>query len=252
MAAGSVISLYQEDPALPGWWLYDGLRIQAHVEVHQFVVSYARRVLTRDSHVLDIATGEGALTKQLQDQGFQVSVTSWNDKVRVKAPSYHLNLDQPFSEADVGGRKYDLVCAIEIIEHVENPAAFLRSCASVVAPSGRLILSTPNVESAAARLQWLVRGCPADFDLFEIRNNRHISMMWRQGLEFLIGAAGFQVVEKQHLGAFRLNPSLLSLAKRLVYAVMQSLAKGEMRGAARLYILEVSNRARSVGSEEVF
>ena len=62
-------TLYQEDPEFPGYWLYDGLRIQAQVEVHQFVVSYARRTLTRDSQVLDIAADQGALTKTASGRG---------------------------------------------------------------------------------------------------------------------------------------------------------------------------------------
>lgn len=30
------------------------------------------------------------------------------------------------------GKQFDLVCSMEVLEHVENPSAFLRSCAALV------------------------------------------------------------------------------------------------------------------------
>ena len=30
------------------------------------------------------------------------------------------------------GTRFDVVCSMEVIEHVDNPAAFLRSCAELV------------------------------------------------------------------------------------------------------------------------
>ncbi len=41
-------------------------------------------------------------------------------------------------------RSIDLVVSFETIEHVDDPAAFLRECARVLVPDGMLIVSTPN------------------------------------------------------------------------------------------------------------
>jgi len=133
---------------------------------------------------------------------FHIACTSWNSECRVPIPTYALDLDHPFGPTDVGNQRFPLVCCIEIIEHVENPAAFLRSCESLLDDNGRIVLSTPNVESAAARLQWLVRGTPLSFSGDEVRQNRHISMLWREGLEFLIEQAGLRVCEKHLVVAF--------------------------------------------------
>ncbi|KAF9006170.1 ubiquinone biosynthesis O-methyltransferase [Cyathus striatus] len=38
--------------------------------------------------------------------------------------------------------KYDVVCSMEVLEHVDNPAAFLSTCAELVKPGGHLFLST--------------------------------------------------------------------------------------------------------------
>jgi SAM-dependent methyltransferase len=227
---------YAADPGSPGHWLYDGLRIQAELETHQFALHYARTHYAAGTAVLDVAAGQGALAKQLLDAGFSVACTSWNAECQVAIPTYRLDLDHPFGPADVGNQRFPLVCCIEIVEHVENPAAFLRSCASLLSDDGRLVLSTPNVESAAARLQWLVRGTPLSFSGDEVRLNRHISMLWREGLEFLIEQAGLQVCEKHMVGRFLLR-SRLAVVRRLAYEGICRLFPGEPRGTTRLYVL---------------
>ncbi|KAN0109640.1 ubiquinone biosynthesis O-methyltransferase [Russula decolorans] len=39
-------------------------------------------------------------------------------------------------------KRFDIVCSMEVVEHVDNPAGFLRSCAELVKPGGHLFLST--------------------------------------------------------------------------------------------------------------
>jgi 2-polyprenyl-6-hydroxyphenyl methylase/3-demethylubiquinone-9 3-methyltransferase len=43
--------------------------------------------------------------------------------------------------ADTG---FDLITSMEVIEHVADPAAFIRALAAKLAPGGVMILSTPN------------------------------------------------------------------------------------------------------------
>ena len=67
------------------------------------------------------------------------------DYARGHFPAPNLRLAQadclalPFSDG-----RFDLVVAFEIIEHLENPEAFLAELRRVLDPSGVLILSTPN------------------------------------------------------------------------------------------------------------
>ena len=42
------------------------------------------------------------------------------------------------------GRKFDVVCSLEVIEHVETPLAFVSACASLLKDGGSLYLSTIN------------------------------------------------------------------------------------------------------------
>jgi SAM-dependent methyltransferase len=227
---------YHRDPKHPAYWCYGGLRIQADVEVHRFVSAYASNNVGAGKSALDLASGNGALGQQLLDAGLDIACTSWDGQCQLPVPVYPLNLDHAFTPESVGGRCYDLVCAVEIIEHVENPAGFLRSCAAVLAPGGRLIVSTPNVESAAARLQWLVHGYPQIFSAEEVSGNRHISMMWRQGIDYLVREAGL-VLEEKHLLGPVWGAGRPSLPKRAVYALMQRLLPGDPAGNSRLYVM---------------
>ncbi|CAL1715018.1 unnamed protein product [Somion occarium] len=41
-----------------------------------------------------------------------------------------------------GPNSFDVVCSMEVLEHVDNPRGFLHSCAALVKPGGHLFLST--------------------------------------------------------------------------------------------------------------
>jgi SAM-dependent methyltransferase len=242
---------YQQRRDAPGYWTYAGLPVQADVEVHQLAQAMARQRLAPGARVLDVAAGHGALSRALLDAGMAVSCTSWNDKVALPVPQYRIDLDLPFGEANVGGT-YEMAFALEIIEHVENAPQFLRSLAGVLRPGGWLALSTPNVESVQARLEWLLHGCPYSFGEGEIRDNRHINLQWRAGLEAFIDLAGFEIVEKHLVGEFKFRSRGQAVLKGLLYRGLSPWLRGDLRGTSRLYLLRRGPSApMRLGSDDV-
>ncbi len=243
---------YQPNPNAPGYWQYAGLPIQADVETHQFALAAAKKRLPAGAAVLDVAAGHGALTRALLDAGFKVSCTSWNERVKIDVPSHRVDIDQPFAVEAVGGKRFAMVCAIEIIEHSENPSQLLRSLSNVLEPGGLLAVSTPNVESAPARLEWLLRGAPYSFSGTEITYNRHISVLWRQGLEQFIALAGFDVLDRQACGAIRYHGLAQKLIKAPIHALMRATLSGDLSGNSTVYLLKKNGKTpRSLGAEEV-
>ena len=243
---------YTPNPKWPTYWMYDGLPIQADVETHQLTVEIAKRLLPKDAMVLDVASGHGALSKALVDNGFKVSCTSWNGKMNLPIPTFMIDLDKSFDPASVGGELYDLACAVEIIEHVENPAQLIRSAAASVQPGGYLIVSTPNVESAQARFEWLLNGYPYSFSNNELYENRHIALLWRQGIEAMVTMAGFDIVERHFPGTYRFSSFFSKLIRLPIYWMISTFGRGDSRGPCRLIVAKRSNRApRVLGADDV-
>ena len=51
----------------------------------------------------------------------------------------------------------DLVCAVEVIEHLENPRAFVRELVRLVKPDGFVIVTTPNQLSLLSKLTLILK-----------------------------------------------------------------------------------------------
>jgi SAM-dependent methyltransferase len=153
---------------------YHGILIRAAGNVHTHVAERLFALKPPPARVLDIAAGNGALTARLIDAGYDLTASDLNPSpFELDIPCTHVNLDDPFAEK-LGG-PYDAIVAIDVIEHLESPSAFLRGCAELLAPDGVLIVSTPNLESAASRVSFLTRGCPSWFGREEALGERHIS-----------------------------------------------------------------------------
>ena len=54
--------------------------------------------------------------------------------------------------AALGSRTFDLVTLVDVIEHVTDPVGLCRDAAARLAPGGRIVVVTPDVESIAARV----------------------------------------------------------------------------------------------------
>jgi 2-polyprenyl-3-methyl-5-hydroxy-6-metoxy-1,4-benzoquinol methylase len=80
--------------------------------------------------------------------------------------------------------RFDLVLMLNIIEHVEDPAAVLEKVAALLAPNGVVLVKTPNYDSADARLfrhrNWAGYHCPRHWVLFT--KESFIALARRSGL----------------------------------------------------------------------
>jgi 2-polyprenyl-6-hydroxyphenyl methylase/3-demethylubiquinone-9 3-methyltransferase len=98
---------------------------------------------------LDVGCGAGLLCEPLARLGAAVTGLDAAEEniavARDHAVNAGLAVDYHCGEiAQLGLGQFDLVSAMEVIEHVADKRAFLAALASALKPSGLLIMSTPN------------------------------------------------------------------------------------------------------------
>lgn len=128
--------------------------------LHEFVQqSLLRRYARPGVRALDLGSGPGAMAARLQALGCAV-IAADRDASGFAADLPHRAIDfnQPDFASQLGKQFFDLVTAIEVIEHVESPIGFLRNVGDLLAPDGVAILTTPNVDSLPARVKFFLRG----------------------------------------------------------------------------------------------
>jgi 2-polyprenyl-3-methyl-5-hydroxy-6-metoxy-1,4-benzoquinol methylase len=128
--------------------------------LHEFV---SERVLTKYAHpgvrAADLGAGPGAMAARLRSMGCDVLAVDRNSEgYEANLPHVSLDFDQPDFATHLGLASFELVTAIEVIEHVESPIGFLRNVGRLLAPGGVGVLTTPNVDSLPARSKFLLRG----------------------------------------------------------------------------------------------
>lgn len=133
------------------------MTVRALDGTHELVVETALRYLAKGGKALDLGAWSGALTKRLQAAGFSVTAADIENRFGLRTEFVQLDFNDPNFERAFS-MQFDLIASVEVIEHLENPAAFLRSISRLLNSNGIAILTTPNVDNAAARLKFFRSG----------------------------------------------------------------------------------------------
>jgi 2-polyprenyl-6-hydroxyphenyl methylase / 3-demethylubiquinone-9 3-methyltransferase len=101
--------------------------------------------------LLDVGCGGGLLSEPMARLGFAVTgIDASEQNIRVAGlHAARSGVDIAYrattAEALVAeGAQFDVLLNMEVVEHVSEPAAFLASCARLVAPGGMMIVATLN------------------------------------------------------------------------------------------------------------
>ena len=117
----------------------------------------ARRLLrmlgpaTAGARLLDIGAGSGILVEQALAAGWQADGVEPSHNLANAAIARGLPVHCGVLPHPAIGGRFDTVTLIDVIEHVPDPLDLLRSAAALLAPGGRMLIVTPDVNSVAAR-----------------------------------------------------------------------------------------------------
>src|SRR5213080_957106 len=127
-----------------------------------------------DLRLLDIGCGGGILSEPLMRLGARV-VGADPSQTNIEAAKLHataagIAVDYRATTAEAladEGERFDVVLAMEVVEHVADLSLFIRRCAEMVSPGGLMITATINrtlksfalaIVGAEYVVRWLPRG----------------------------------------------------------------------------------------------
>ena len=142
------------------WWDPDGRSAMLH-KLNPVRLKYLRdqidqhwqcdecgRTPLEGKNALDVGCGAGLLAEPLARLGAKVTGIDASPEVieiaRDHAARRGLEIDYRVGDVQQLEGQFDLVTAMEVIEHVADPAAFVKALAKRLAPGGLLVMSTPN------------------------------------------------------------------------------------------------------------
>ena len=178
--------VHQFDSLSGQWWDEFGVLKSLH-RFNPVRVEYLRQQIcarfqrdTTDSapltglRIVDVGCGGGLVAEPLCRLGADVTGVDAGDKSinvardHARRQKLKINYKRMTAEQLVEkGEKFDVVIALEIVEHVSDPALFISSCCKLVGKNGIIVLSTLNrtpksfmlgIVAAEYILRWVPKG----------------------------------------------------------------------------------------------
>ena len=175
-----------------------------------------------DGTLLDVGTSIGLFLSLAGERGWRGLGTEFGRRALAYARD-ELGVDAVDTPIERLEGEYDVVSVLSVLEHVNDPRAFLGEVRRLLKPGGATYLIVPNVESLACRV---LHERAATFD-----GRNHLLYFSPRTLRDLLEREGFDVVSTRTRVA-SLDPVLEWLSYEEPYAGAD-LADDQLAGAAR-------------------
>jgi hypothetical protein len=208
---------------------YRGIPIHAADSVHEFVTGLLQERLRPGARIADLGAGHGALSLRLRDAGFEVVAFELDrsDWLVSDIRCHQCDFNVSLKPIEAHG-PFAAICAIEVIDHLENPINFLRSLADPRRFNGPLlVMSMPNPLDTFSCIAMFTRGIfswagPAQYD-----GGGHISVLPHWLVAEHLKHIGVANQEWQFLAPYRHPVAWKSVLYKGVAGMRRLLSRGE-------------------------
>lgn len=161
----------------------DNLSLEELARKDPSLAAVAENLPPPGSDILDVGCGYGYLTNALRKMGMRVQGVDVASEPIAYAKKLYGDFFEQKEATDLSG-SYDMIIGIELIEHLTDPLGFVKKCAELLKPGGKIILTTPNKDFYNRRTVWLTNPCPIHLYWFGRRAMRELAA--RVGLEMRV------------------------------------------------------------------
>lgn len=161
------------------------------------------RLVGTGKRVLEIGCGPGSITKVLATEG-QCTVTGMEldlSAIEKVAPFCESILQADLNAKDwptqLGDKRFDVVIAADVLEHLYNPWQTLEKMATLINEDGYIVISLPHVGHAAV-IACMMNG-NFEYRDWGLLDRTHIRFFGLKNIEDLFTNAGLKIVEARYV-----------------------------------------------------
>jgi SAM-dependent methyltransferase len=160
--------------------------------LHESLAMVVERSLPPTGPILDVGCGTGAWLQRLRERGFTSLHGTDLDTAQFALGDVTVFANDLNGERwSVVPERFQLITAIEVIEHLQNIENFFRNLNRHLDDRGLCLLTTPNIHSLHARLRYLLT---ADMKQFgAIGDPTHVFPVLGATLDRLCSRHGFAI-----------------------------------------------------------
>ena len=113
-------------------------------------VSELRPLINRSTSILEVGCSAGHFLDAINPYVNECVGIEYNaqDAEFVNKELGIKTYSQPIEETDILKHHFDIIAVLQVLEHIEDPSAFLRTLGQYIKPGGYLCIEVPNVEEA--------------------------------------------------------------------------------------------------------